>query len=298
MEDGVGDRAQTAVKVFVPYFNLAEVPHLSGFAGIAKVLHTITTDGGIPGEQYTMVAGNTPGYFALDADSGVLSLLTTAWEGVYTLSVEVSDSLSSSSKATAAVTVEIKGSQIFVLGGSDGSNFLNDVWFSADGKNWVDATLTAGWSGRSEHQAVSYNGRLYVLGGTREGGGSLYDVWSSADGQNWALEHNGEGWAGRYDQVLSHNGKIYFLGDYPLYLGGYRLNDVWSSRDGIKWSQETDGTEWAGRDDYQALSHNGRLYVLGGEEVLPALLPPMAAPRRLYVLGGGRSPTSILPPTK
>ena len=79
-----------------------------------------------------MVAGNTPDYFALDADSGVLSLLTTALEGVYTLSVEVSDSSSSSRKATAAVTVEI-GSQIFVLGGYDGSR-LNDVWSSGDGK--------------------------------------------------------------------------------------------------------------------------------------------------------------------
>ena len=272
VEDGAGNRAQTAVRVLVPYFNLAEVPRLVGLAGIAKVLHTFTTDGGIPGEQYMMVAGNTPGYFHLDADSGVLSLLTTAWEGVYTLSVEVSDSSSSSNKATAAATVEIRGKQIFVLGGYDGqdtsidvqdpSNYLNDVWFSADGANWVRETDDAGWSRRFVHQALSHNGLLYVLGGYDSN--SLNDVWSSADGQNWSRETNAAEWAGRFDhQALSHNGRLYVLGgddDTNFY------NDVWSSADGKNWVLETNDASWSRRALHQALSHNGRLYVLGGED--------------------------------
>ena len=113
VEDHAGNRAQTAVRVHVIDFHLAEVPRLFGVAGIAKVLHTITTDGGMLGEQYTMVAGNT-GYFSLDADSGVLSLLTTAVEGVYTLSVEVSDSSSLSRKATVVATVEVESAALAV----------------------------------------------------------------------------------------------------------------------------------------------------------------------------------------
>ena len=264
VKDDADNRAQTAVKVFVAHLHLAEVPLLSGFAGIAKVLHTITADGGIPGEQYMIVAGNNQGYFALDADSGVLSLLTTAWEGVYTLSVEVSDSSSLSHKATAVATVEIKGRQIFVLGGNVGSNLLNDVWSSADGQNWARETANAEWTGRSGHQAVSHNGRLYVLGGID--GSRLNDVWSSADGQNWARETANAEWAARYGhQALSHNGRLYVLGGFGSYENGsYYKNDVWSSADGQNWSLETDNAEWAGRWAHQALSHNGRLYVLGG----------------------------------
>ena len=70
VEDDAGNLAQTALRVFVNDLHLAEVPLLSGFAGIAKVLHTITADGVIPGEQYMIVAGNTQGYFAVDADRG------------------------------------------------------------------------------------------------------------------------------------------------------------------------------------------------------------------------------------
>ena len=262
VEDDAGDRAQTALRVFVPYFNLAEVPRLFGFAGIAKVLHTIIADHGIAGEQYMMVAGNLPGHFALDADSGVLSLLSTAWDGVYTLSVEVSDSSFLSNKATAVATVEIKGRQIFVLGGW-GSSRLHDVWLSMDGANWVRETDDAGWSGRDWHQALSHHGRLYVLGGY-DYPNHLNDVWSSTDGKNWVRETAEAGWSRRYShQALSHNGRLYVLGGY-MDSPPYYLNDVWSSADGTNWSLETAEAGWSGRYEHQALSHNGRLYVLGG----------------------------------
>ena len=271
VEDGERNRAQTAVKVFVPFivpFNLAEVPPLAGLAGIAKDLHTFTTDGDIPGEQYMIVAGNTQGYFALDADSGVLSLLTTALEGVYTLSVEVSDSLSSSNKATAAATVEIRGKQIFVLGGFDDNNYLSDVWSAADSKVWLLETATAGWSGREEHQALSHKGRIYVMGG----GVDVYeqnavlknDVWSSEDGKTWRIETAAAGWSPRaLHQALSHKGRIYVLGGSRGEYGEYK-NDVWSSADGQNWVLETAAADWSVRSGHQALSHNGRIYVLGG----------------------------------
>ena len=255
VQDGAGNRAQTAVKVFVLYLNLAEVPLLTGLAGFAKVLHTFTTDGGIAGEQYMIVAGNTE-YFALDADSGVLSLLTNALEGVYTLSVEVSDS-TNSLRATVAVTVNIGRRQIFVLGGRS----LSDVWLSADGKNWRRETDAAEWEGRNSHQAVSHNGRLYVLGGLNYNENRLNDVWSSAEGKNWSLDD--AEWVRRWGhQALSHNGRLYVLGGYAGRFSN-PLNDVWSSADGKNWSLE-DNAEWPRRSLHQALSHNGRLYVLGG----------------------------------
>ena len=76
---------------------------------------------------------------------------------------------------------------------------LNDVWSSADGKNWSLETANAKWTWRYGHQAVSHSGRLYVLGGNYNGEGILNDVWSSADGKNWSLETANANWTGRYN---------------------------------------------------------------------------------------------------
>ena len=127
------------------------------------------------------------------------------------------------------------------------------MWSSADGKNWSLETDDAEWRGRDALQAVSHNGRLYVLSGYY-----LNDVWSSADGKNWSLETGDAEWEGRFaHQAVSHNGQLYVLG------GNFFLNDVWSSADGKNWAWETNA-EWSPRLMHQALSHNGRLYVLGG----------------------------------
>ena len=261
VKDDADKMAQTALRVLVNDFHLAEVPRLFGVVGSAKVLHTITSGGVIPGAQYTIVAGHKE-YFALDTDSGVLSLLTTAVAGIYTLSVEVSDSSSLSRKATAVATVEVAAlGQIFVLGGYDGDR-LNDVWSSANGQNWVSITA-AGWRKRAGHQALSHNGRLYVLGGV--GGGYLNDVWSSPDGKNWSQETNNANWTMRFGyQAISHNGRLYVLGGRYGPSSSNLLNDVWSSANGKNWSLETARADWTMRTDHQALSHNGRLYVLGG----------------------------------
>ena len=262
VSDRIGNTVQVGgtVEVVVP-LSLLQVPPLTAWVGLsAATLHMLAASGGSGAKRYAIIAGNEAGYFAVGESSGVLSLLTTAWEGVYTLSVEVSESSSLSLKATAVATVEISR-QIFVLGGSDGSNRFNDVWFSADGANWGRETDDAGWVGRSSHQALSHNGQLYVLGGY-DGTDRLSDVWFSADGANWSRETDDAGWAGREShQALSHNGRIYVLGGSE---GSNRLSDVWSSADGKNWVPITTNAKWTGRFGHQALSHNGRLYVLGG----------------------------------
>ena len=264
VSDRIGNTVQVGgtVEVVVP-LSLLPVPPLTAWVGLsgAVTLHMLAASGGSGAKRYAIIAGNEAGYFAVGESSGVLSLLTTAWEGVYTLSVEVSESSSLSFKATAVVTVEISR-QIFVLGGSDGSNRFNDVWFSADGKNWGRETDDAGWVGRSSHQALSHNGQLYVLGGY-DGTNRLSDVWFSADGANWSREPDDAGWTGREGhQALSHNGRLYVLGGSAG--GSSRLSDVWSSADGANWVPITTNVKWPSRFSHQALSHNGRIYVLGG----------------------------------
>ena len=216
---------------------------------------------------YSIATGNDDGYFAIGKTSGVLKVKAWTPVGNYPLDIGITYTFSLGippKVVVSAVVVEITDyptptqRKIFVLGG----NSLNDVWSSVNGTNWSLETSSAAWSGRRGHQALSHNGRLYVLGGYF---GPLNDVWSSADGKNWLRETDDAGWARRFaHQALSHNGHLYVLGGY-YYSGGYYYNnDVWFSADGKNWERKTDNAGWSKRSDHQALSHNGRLYVLGG----------------------------------
>jgi hypothetical protein len=70
--------------------------------------------------------------------------------------------------AAAAIVFQDK---MWILGGTenyyfgDDKSLKNDVWSSADGKTWKQATAAAGWSPRAYHQAAVLNDRIFVFGG-------------------------------------------------------------------------------------------------------------------------------------
>ena len=186
----------------------------------------------------------------------------------------------------------------------------NAIWSTTDGANWTLESLTAPWSAREGHTALSFNGRLWIIGGqddiwssadglvwkcecagtafgTRNWhtsvvfnnrmwviGGSADDVWSSADGVAWRQELTVAPWglrAGHQSVVL--NGRIYLMGGTVS--GGF-MNDIWSSSDGITWQLDTSAASWGARDGASATLHNGRMYLLGGTINLSGDLVPVA----------------------
>ena len=129
--------------------------------------------------------------------------------------------------------------------------FRKDVWSSADGIDWVEEKANAEWGDRLDFQAVSHNGKIYVLGGVSTSG-SLNDVWSSVDGKMWSRETADAGaqWEGRSTfQAFSHNGLLYILGGD----GANVLKDVWSSREGQNWTRVTDSAAWPARSGFQTV---------------------------------------------
>ena len=78
----------------------------------------------------------------------------------------------------------LTGEYVGYRGNDRGKNF-NDVWRSGDGNSWALVTASAAFSARYFHQAASYGGSLWVIGGND--GGKLNDVWRSADGERWFL---------------------------------------------------------------------------------------------------------------
>ncbi len=104
---------------------------------------------------------------------------------------------------------------------------LNDVWYSADGINWSQATDSAPWDRRFNHTSVIFDDKMWVIGGifyeiTHYSPTSTYlrwcvyeDVWYSDDGENWTNAILGSGH--RYGERTNHtsivyDGKIWCLG--------------------------------------------------------------------------------------
>jgi hypothetical protein len=121
------------------------------------------------------------------------------------------------------------GARIWVIGGDDGT-FRNDVWSSADGVNWAPATVTSPFSGRVGHACLSYDDKLWLIGGF-DGVNALNDVWSSDDGENWTLVTANAGFSLRF----GHGGAVFDAGSGPrmwIVSGREGLNlwiDVWRS---------------------------------------------------------------------
>ena len=253
VEDEDGSRAESIINIELLSFVLADAPPLSGIARLPVRLHTFTGQHGVGTYTYNLV--NDEGYFILGEASGGLEARANVAVGVYTVSVAARDGRNN--QATAVATVQLAPNGIFMLGGGS----FNDVWSSAGGKNWAKVA-DAGWTGRTYYQAVEYQGRLYVMGGSDGSSSYIKDMWSSADGKTWSPEA-APGWSGRQQhQAVAHQGRLYVLGG----LGGSRKNDVWSWAKGESWSLVTGAAAWPARTGHQAVSHNGRLYVLSGDD--------------------------------
>ncbi len=143
--------------------------------------------------------------------------------------------------------------KMWMSSGNTPSGNLDDIWYSADGLNWTEATGGTRPSARSGHAMASYNGKIYILGGSNKN-----DVWSSADGINWIQETANAGWSARSShQAVVHDGKIWIL-------GGSNKNDVWYSTDGANWTEATSSAAWSGRSNHAALVHDGKMWVING----------------------------------
>lgn len=152
-----------------------------------------------------------------------------------------------------------------------GGQFLSgqlatDVWCSADGATWAATTTAAPWPGREFHEIVSFNGRLWIIGGFN--GGVLADIWSSGDGVSWAQETAAAEFGPRFSHRVITDGKqLWLIAGSDGHQSAQR--DVWSSTDGRTWTLVTNSAQFLPRADHGAEFLNGQLWVIagGGDEV-------------------------------
>ena len=157
-----------------------------------------------------------------------------------------------------------------------GHSASSEVWHSTDGEKWEQATKAAGWTPRIAAGAVTFKGRMYILGGTEnyyfgDQKSLKNDVWSSADGKEWTQVTEKAPWSPRaYLQSVVHDGKIWVFGGGNYVPQYHALNDVWSSPDGKEWTQVTEKAPWSPRLWFAAETYRDRMWVLGGWSNNPA----------------------------
>ena len=179
-------------------------------------------------------------------------------------------------------TVNFKN-RIWIIGGSNRSDYFNDVWSSADGKKWkkhdtyVKGDLTKKkpiWSARYNIATIVFKNKIWIMGGV--GNNNYYnDVWSSADGEAWE-KHTTRNedtiktdiWSERIiDAFVKFNDRIWIFGgnNFP-----YKYNDVWSSADGETWKKHSTGisdtkitTFWSGSDS--AIVFNDEIWLIDSD---------------------------------
>lgn len=170
----------------------------------------------------------------------------------------------------AAGLVEYVG-RMWVLGGTenyyfgDDASLKNDVWSSADGKSWTQATEKAAWSPRAYHQAVVLGGKMFVLGGGNyvPKYHAKNDVWSSSDGVNWTCETEKAPWEPRlWFCAAVYRGRMWVLGGWSKEKDNYW--DVWHSADGKQWERFDTKTCWKARHEHSVFVFQDKLWVAGG----------------------------------
>lgn len=170
----------------------------------------------------------------------------------------------------AAATVVFRN-RMWILGGTENYYFgdrrslKNDVWSSADGRNWKLETADAGWAPRAYHQAVVHDGKIWLFGGGNyvpeyEG---YQDVWSSTDGVRWSRVATAP-WAARlWFSAVTHRGCMWVLGGWSK-VPEQNLGDVWFSRDGANWTRLVSKRIWKARHEHSAFVFEDKIWVAGG----------------------------------
>lgn len=122
---------------------------------------------------------------------------------------------------------------IYLLGGDNGSpsSAMNSIFKSSNGTAWTQVGTFPGAAQRTQGVALSFQNKLWYLGGA-DGSGSYSNVWNSSDGTNWTNIGNS------LPRAMVHFSGVVFKGKMWIAGGTNWTNifsEVYSSVDGVNW---------------------------------------------------------------
>lgn len=132
------------------------------------------------------------------------------------------------------------------------------------GTAWVQATESAGFTPRAYGGTVTFDQKIWTVGGLDTSNQYHNDVWYSKDGITWSQATDSAGFSPRYGHsMVVFDGKMWVIGGYDKAKGF--LNDVWYSDDGITWLEATGSGAFTPRLDHTSVVFQNKMWITGGE---------------------------------
>jgi len=192
-----------------------------------------------------------------------VSLLPTATVTPTGKDWEQSNTANAFSTRLNAASVELGGA-VFVIAGRGVSGPVSDVWFSKTGDAWFTGTAFAPFPPRENHAAISYDNRIWVIGGSNAA--NLGDVWCSESGVTWTVKTALAQFGARSSfAAFSFAGRMWVAAG----LGNKGpQNDVWRSKDGSSWerAKENNASGFTARSAPAYCSYKGKMWIIGGNQ--------------------------------
>ena len=161
--------------------------------------------------------------------------------------------------------------RMWIMGGvedfyqNDDQTLKNDIWSSADGREWKLEVENAPWSKRAHAQAVVFADKIWIMGGGHWMPETipLNDVWCSKDGVNWTQVTDSAPWSKRmWFSLVVYRDRMWVLGGWNREEGNF--GDVWYSQDGANWTELKSDATWKKRHEHSAFVFQDKIWVAGG----------------------------------
>lgn len=155
-------------------------------------------------------------------------------------------------------TLTVFDDKLWVIGGiNNAGNYLSEVWYSNDGRNWRLATNTPAFSFIAGHNTIVFKDHLVVF--------KKNDIWVSPDGINWKMIAKDIFSERDYSEFVLFNDEMYIIGGE--YSASTYFNEIWKSSDGKNWSQvSTSGTIFSPRSRFSITKYRDQVWLIGGTQ--------------------------------
>ncbi|GAB4112043.1 MAG: kelch repeat-containing protein [Spirochaetota bacterium] len=155
--------------------------------------------------------------------------------------------------------------KLWLIGGWDGNNPYNDVWYSKEGLHWYSAGPMP-FKPRAGHTAFVYNDKLYIVGGLTFDAArniiDLNDIWATEDGISWQCVKETAEFMPRGGHACT------VFNNTILLVGGIACGaEAFKSDDGINWHKIAGNLPFGSRGGHVLTAFNNKLWVIGGIRV-------------------------------